>query len=83
MNTIFKDFDAAILFHVRLGFIASIHATLVFNDTIRKLKQGLKSRTDQFSTLWGIKEFWIIWLGTVLSIMAFSCYFDTNLTLDK
>ena len=32
---------------------------------------------------WWIKEFWIIWLGTVLSIMAVSCYFDTNLTLDK
>ena len=32
---------------------------------------------------WRIKEFWIIWLGTVLSIIAFSCHFDTNLTLDK
>ena len=35
MNTIFKDFDTTILFHIWMGFSASIHATLIFYDTIR------------------------------------------------
>ena len=45
-DSVFKNFDTAILLYVRIALSANIYTTLMFNDTIRNLEQGLKSQIE-------------------------------------